>query len=323
MVRKKENHEEHSEQKSDDGKVGNFFANNYWMIAAIILAVVLVGVLIFNSVKGISASEAEQKTVSFLVSGYGLSESMIEVKGVSSAGDFYFVNFSVQGQTGQFAVSKDGKYIGQMVEVKAVSSGDNNDDTPASTEIPKSDKPTTELFVWSYCPYGVTAQKPFSEVAKLLGSSADFKVVLYYDGHGAYETQQNKIQACIQKYDKAKYWDYSIQFVDKVYPKCGTERTEACDKTESTAAMKTLGIDSAKIFTCVSSEGASLIASDAARAQSLGVTGSPTLVVNGVISSAARTADSYKTEICGAFNSAPSACGTALSTAAGSTTGNC
>jgi len=196
-------------------------------------------------------------------------------------------------------------------------------DTPTQTTVTKSDKPISELFVWSYCPYGVTAQKPFSEVAKLLGNSADFKVVLYYDGHGAYETQQNKIQACIQKYDKAKYWDYSIQFVDKVYPKCSSARTEVCDKTESTAVMKSLGIDSTKIFSCVASEGAALIAADAQRAQSLGVTGSPSLVVNGVIVNAARTADAYKTAICDAFNSVPASCDTALSTTAGSTTGNC
>jgi hypothetical protein len=325
MAKKGEHHEEASEKSSDDGKVGKFFANNYWMIATIVLALVLIGVLIFNSFDGAAGNIAIGKSItSFVQESMGVTPNITSIVEVNngSLGKLYQVSGDIQGQEFQIYVSKGGDYLLSVTPLKvAATAAAKNTNTPTQTTVSKTDKPVSELFIWSYCPYGVTALTPFAEVAKLLGSSADFKVVLYYDGHGAHETQQNKIQACIQKYDKAKYWDYAIQFSSKIYTKCSGDA--ACDKTESTVIMKSLGIDSTKIFSCVASEGASLIAADSQRAQTLGVTGSPSLVVNGVIVNAARTADAYKTEICSAFNSAPAACGTTLSTAAGSTTGNC
>jgi hypothetical protein len=146
---------------------------------------------------------------------------------------------------------------------------------------------------------------------------------MYYDGHGAYETQQNKIQECIQKLYPAKYWSYASKFVSVIYPNCSSVRTEECDKTQSVKVMKTLGIDSTKILNCVDTDGAGLISDSSALAQELGVTGSPTLVINGVKANVARTAEAYKTAICEAFNSPPSECETVLSSASGTASGNC
>jgi hypothetical protein len=322
MAKKEESSEKVSEHKASEGKVGKFFSKNYWMIATIVLVVLLIGVLIFNYAGGASKAQVEKSIVSFVEENVGTTPNITSIETVKngSLGKLYVVSGNIQGQEFQIYVSKGADYLLSVTPLK-VAATTATPETPAQTTVTKSDKPVSELFIWSYCPYGVTALTPFAEVAKLLENSADFKVVLYYDGHGAHETQQNKIQACIQKYDKAKYWDYAIQFSSKIYTKCSGDAT--CDKTESTVIMKALGIDSTKIFNCVNTEGASLIAADAKRAQALGVTGSPSLVVNGAIVNAARTADAYKTAICGAFNSAPASCSTALSTAAGSTTGNC
>ncbi|MFH1364935.1 MAG: hypothetical protein ABIH52_04780, partial [Candidatus Aenigmatarchaeota archaeon] len=59
------------------------------------------------------------------------------------------------------------------------------------------------------------------------------------------------------------------------------------------------------------------------RAGELGVTGSPTLVINGVRANVARNAESFKTAVCGAFNDAPGDCSTELSSDAAAAQGNC
>ena len=327
MVKKKEVKTEKvsTESSKESKKDFKFVSKNYWMIATILLGILLVTILIYNSVTTISADKAGEITTSFLVSGYGLSESLVNITSVVSDGDLYLVNFSVQGQDGSFVVSKDGTYFGSMITVKSFT-----ETTPTttgsgstSTEIPKSDKPVVELYVWAYCPYGVLAQGPMAEVAALLGDSVDFKIVPYYDGHGAYETQQNKIQSCIQKLYADKYWAYAGKFVSDVYTKCSSVRTEECDKTESVKIMKSLGIDSAKVLSCVSTDGDKLYADASALAQKNGVTGSPTITINGVQAKVDRTSESIKTAICGAFNNAPSACSSTLSSSSTAATGSC
>ena len=50
------------------------------------------------------------------------------------------------------------------------------DSTPEQTpsqEITKTDKPNVELFVMSFCPYGVQAETAMKPVVDLLGDSAD------------------------------------------------------------------------------------------------------------------------------------------------------
>ncbi len=318
MVKKKERAGVKESEDIKSKKKFNISKLNYWMVATIVLAVLLVVIVSVNSFSTISEKVAAQKIVDLAaISGFNLT-----VLGVQDKGDIYQVNYSIEGQEGIIDISKDGKYVGQMNEYPK----NDESDVPAAevpTEVPKSDKPKIELYVWGYCPYGVQAQGPMAQVAQLLKAGADFEIVPYYDGHGAYETQQNRIQLCIQKLAKDKYWSYAAKFVSDVYPLCSAQRTEDCDKTESIKAMKAVGIDSAKIMSCVSSDGASLSTAASAKAQQNGVSGSPTVIINGVISNAARSAEAYKTAVCNAFNNAPSACSSTLDSSAAAAAGNC
>ncbi len=324
MVKKKEHKDSTmSDESKESKKKFDFSKLNYWMVASVVLAIVLLAMVSFSAFTNISKAQAGKEVVGFLVSAYGVPEAYVNVTSVSSKGDFYFVNFTVQSQEGTFAVSKDGDYIGQMIATSSLKSSDSTTDTPASTEVPKSDKPKVELYVWGYCPYGVQAQGPMAQVAQLLKASADFEIVPYYDGHGAFETQQNEIQLCIQKLAKDKYWSYAAKFVTDVYPKCSSNKTELCDKLESTKVMKAVGIDSASIMSCVSKDGDSLASAASAKAQQAGVSGSPTVTINGVISNAGRSAEAYKSAVCGAFNNAPSTCSSTLDSTAAAAAGNC
>lgn len=300
------------------------FKENPWIIATTFLSILVLIFLIsdFSTITGgfitggsLSGEEVGKRVANFAESQVG-QEVLLEE--VNKEGNFYEVVLSIQGQEFALYATKDGKYMTQSLiplESKITQ--------PAQTEIPKSDKPEVELFIWSYCPYGVLAQGPLAEVANLLGDKVNFKSIMYYDGHGDYETQQNKIQACIQKNEPEKYWNYAAGFVEDIYPACSTSGDIACDKRESIKVMNSLGIDTGNILSCVDSEGADLIAEDSNYAGSLGVTGSPTVIINGVKANVARNAESYKDAVCKAFNNAPEECGTVLDSTSVAASGNC
>lgn len=348
MAKKKDGGEVKVSEEAKESKKSrfNFSKLNYWMVASVLLVVLLLVIVSFNSFTTISKKSAGEKAVELA----NISGLELTVLSVENKGSFYSVNYSIQGQQGVIDVSKDGKYIGQMTAFPEIDNSEPTTDTSTIIEVPKSDKPEVELYTWGYCPFGVQAQGPMAQVATLLKASADFEIVPFHDGHGAYETQQNKIQLCIQKLAKDKYWAYAAKFVSDVYPKCSSARTEECDKTESIIAMKAVGIDSTKVMSCVSTEGAALFTAAKAKAQQAGVGGSPTTIINGQTIGGnscnsnsdcnagescandgsggkacmlGRDANSMKLSVCAAFNDAPAVCSTALDSSAAASAGNC
>lgn len=302
---------------------------NPWVAATLVLGVLALLLFVTNfgitggTITGGAVSDADAGQI-FLraVQAQGADISAINITDISLESNMYKISFDYQGEAYpvDYYLTKDGKLLGTLSPTQTSPTSDIDSTTQ---EIPKSDKPVVELFVWGYCPYGVQAQGPMVEVAKLLEDSADFKTVLYYDGHGAFETQQNQIQECIQKIAPEKYWDYAAGFVDDVYPVCSQSRDIACDKTESTKVMNSVGIDAKAVFACVDAQGEALIAAASSRASALGVSGSPSIVINGVKVNVARDAESMKAAVCSAFNNAPSECGEALSSTTGTTSGSC
>ncbi|MBU1103282.1 MAG: DsbA family protein [Nanoarchaeota archaeon] len=300
---------------------------NPWIASTLVLGLLVLGLLIFGNGGGttgnvVTAEEAGQKVVAFINSNPDLAG---EVSVVSSEqdGQFYKVVINYDGQNVPVYTTLDGGSLVNKVADLNEQPLPAQPSQPEQTEVPKSDRPKVELFIWSYCPYGVQAQGPLAEVVSLLSENADFEAVMYHDGHGAYETQQNKIQACIQKLDPENYWNYAAGFVENIYPKCGSSRDIECDKTESISLMDSLGIDSASVMSCVESEGAGLLSASVERAQSNGVQGSPTLLINGVKANVARNAEAFKTAVCSAFNEAPAECSETLSSSAAAQAGNC
>lgn len=303
--------------KKEEKQIEKFFNNkaNVWMSISLVLLITLVAVIFWPS--GVSGKIAGQSIVD-LANSQGADAELVSV---ASENGLYKVIISIQGQEMPVYVTKDGKLF--TTQMMSISSEETSTETEPQTEAPKSDRPKVELYVWGYCPYGVAAQGPLAEVANLLKTSADFEVVPYYDGHGAFETQQNQIQSCIQKNAKSSYWKYAAKFVTDVYPKCSSTRDIVCDKDESVKVMESVGINSKDILACVEKEGAALFEAAATKAQENGVSGSPTLMINGVAINAARNAEAYKAAVCAAFNNAPSECDTALSSSDTAASGNC
>jgi predicted DsbA family dithiol-disulfide isomerase len=69
-----------------------------------------------------------------------------------------------------------------------------------------------------------------------------------------------------------------------------------------------LGIDSAKIDSCVNADSLSLLKLDEQAAGAYGVSGSPSLMINGAKYNGARSSEDYKSAICSAFNNPPAEC---------------
>jgi hypothetical protein len=188
---------------------------------------------------------------------------------------------------------------------------------PPAPNVPKADKPSVELFVMSYCPYGIQMEKAFVPAAKLLGGKADLSVKwVSYAMHGLKEVQENVRQYCIQKEQPTKYLDYLSCFVAS---------------TNSTACQQQAGIDSTKLQSCydATDKQYGVMASyndtsswlsgqfpqfniDKQLNDKYGVQGSPTLVINGQEVSTSRSSDAVKQAICAAFNTPPIECQTAL-----------
>jgi len=189
----------------------------------------------------------------------------------------------------------------------------------AVPEVPKSDKPEVELFVMSYCPYGLQMQKAYYPVLELLGKSANFEVKFVdYIMHDKVEIDENTRQYCIQKEQSAKYL---------AYIKCFTA------KDDYKGCLKEAEINENQVNKCVASADKEFGIAAKYEDQSswlsgvypiypvhsdlnekYGVAGSPTLVINGNQVDVSRSPEAVKQAVCAAFNNPPSECDTQLST---------
>jgi len=184
----------------------------------------------------------------------------------------------------------------------------------ACKAMTKNDKPQLEAFVVSYCPYGLQMQRILVPVHELLGSVADIKVRYIgsiSDGkitsmYGDEEAQENLKQICIREEQPDKYWVYLNCFMK------AQGKSDACSKE--------VGIDAKKLESCMTdpNKGLKYAQADFDAGNKYGVTGSPTMILNGKAASefdfGGRTAEAVKTLVCCGMSSEASQCSTALST---------
>ena len=248
------------------------------------------------------------------------------------------INMS-SGQEVTSYITKDGtKFFPQVMDIAEVEGKNTNADqasaqAPPVANAPKSDNPKVELFVMSFCPYGVIAANAMSPVAGLLGDKADINVryIASIEGddinqvkslHGPIEGIEDARQLCVlSNYGQETYWNYVDEINEKCYPiyRNGDDVYKTCWQT----AAKNAGVNISKIDTCVENEGPALIKKEDEIAKSNGVSGSPTLIINGAKINAARSPEGYKAAICDAYNNPPEECKIALSAEGGAADGGC
>ena len=186
--------------------------------------------------------------------------------------------------------------------------------------VTKSNKPVVELFVMSYCPFGLQMEKAYLPVWELLKNKADFSLkFVSYAMHGQKEVEENTRQYCIQNEQPDKFIPYL---------KCFT------GKDDYKACLAVAGVNESKMNTCVANADKKFgtmakfndkstwlngrypiypVNSDLN--EKYGVQGSPTLIINGAEAQAGRTPEAVKQVVCAAFNNTPNECAQKLSTA--------
>lgn len=233
-------------------------------------------------------------------------------------------------------VSKDGKYLFPMTfQMSQLSQSSNTASgraasTPSTqsaaqscSAVTKQDSPVLEAFVVSYCPYGQQMQKVLADVVSELPTIGAHIKVRYIGAvsngtvqsmHGPTEAAENLRQICIREEQPDLYWKYVSCFLNS---------------TSSAACVNSTGVDTTKLAACTGSadRGLAYAAKDFGLSDSYGVTGSPTLVLNGATVSefnfGGRTPEAIKSVICCGFTDRPDTCNTTLSSSSSTSSGNC
>lgn len=174
-----------------------------------------------------------------------------------------------------------------------------------------------EAFIVSGCPYGLQMQRILAPIATGLGANIKVRYIGSIENgtitsmHGDAEAQENLRQICIREEQADKYWPYVSEYMKK-------------GNTES--ALTIAGIDKAKLNTCMTdaSKGLKYAQADFDLANSRGVSGSPTLFLNGSqvseyefgadnnATGSERSAENVKNLLCYGFTAKPAACSTVL-----------
>ncbi|MEK7212883.1 MAG: hypothetical protein AAB678_00395 [Patescibacteria group bacterium] len=236
--------------------------------------------------------------------------------GVLLIGTIGFVVMLVTNYSG-----KAGANVQAKVDDTAAVANNQQDATPPATAVTKTDRPKAELFVMSYCPYGLQMEKAFLPAWELLKNKADFSIkFVSYAMHGLKELEENTRQYCLAK-------NFSAKFIP--YLKCFT------GKDDYKACLTEAGVSESSLASCVNDTNKKFGILDKYNDQSTwlsgrfpqypvnadlnqtyGVQGSPTLILNGVEVSSARTPEAVKQLICSGFVSPPAECSQTLSAAA-------
>jgi len=287
-------------------------------IALIIAGCIIGGAVIYasqnkceeNTVNTVPILEATGKAMEFINDNMlqeGMEASLLDA--VEENG-LYKMNLDIGGDEYESYITKDGEvFFVQGFKIK-----------PEEPDISKADIPDVKLFVMSYCPFGLQAQKALLPAYDLLKDKADIGVYFVsYIMHDKKEIDENLKQYCIQEEQNEKFYDYLSCFVIA---------------GDSEGCLNSAGIDVNQMKACMTATDQEYKITEKYNDsttwlngryplfdvhkdlnQQYEVTGSPVLVINGkVLTISSRSPEEYKKAICEAFNTAPEECSQILST---------
>lgn len=333
---------ESSEKKEEriSDKLGNDFTQklreNPWIISTIVLGVLVVFMLFSNtSITGNSISEGKAQEILNNFFEDNVPEDVV-IKDISVESGLYKAMVEYQGSEIPVYLTQDGK---SLASLQVLPSENSEDSLTQTEEITKTDKPQVEIFVMSFCPYGIQGEKLLKPVYDLLKDNVDFKIRFFATPqgdtieevrslHGNLEAQEDARQVCIDKYySDDKLWDYVYEIANTCPTAYNDEETlDSCWK----AAAEKIGISVDRINDCYNNEVEMILdrfREDGELVNEYGLSGSESIVVNGVKLYAGDyrwSPDKTKDLICQGFNKAPEECSTDLGSGSeGSVQGSC
>ena len=304
------------------------------IIAVTAIVVLLIAYLAFSAGllatsprAAISPSACGEKTLQYInanLAAPGTAASLVSARGDGSV-DTITIQYQLQTQT-IYTTADCSLLFPSAINMSAPEAAP----TEQQQALNKSSRPSVDLYVMSFCPYGTQAEEAMAPVQELLGAQADFHIryITSVSGstadsvqslHGTGEAAEDLRQACIKENYPGLFWQYLIRFDQECYPSWqNTTAFGACEKNLELS----LGMDAANITACSTGAGGlSVIKTDETAANANGATASPTLLINGVAYTGARTPEAYKEAICSAFDTAPPECNTTLASQATTVSG--
>ncbi|MEM2116034.1 MAG: thioredoxin domain-containing protein [Candidatus Woesearchaeota archaeon] len=195
-----------------------------------------------------------------------------------------------------------------------------------------------DFFIMSFCPYGNIAEEAISETYPLLKNYVKYvpRYIYYprstgnsnsclYDNeknihycalHGIKELEQDVRELCVY-YEEGieKYFE----FVKGINKNCSISNIDSCWKNVASA----MGLDTNKIEQCFEQNKLKYVREQTDKATKLGVSGSPTVFINGQKYLKERTPEAYKNALCNEMNPKPKECEVSLSNVQNTPTGSC
>jgi glutaredoxin len=307
-------------------------SENRGIIAVLIIIIVilsLVGILYATGTLGGSAAvppeDCGKTVIAYVNTNLAEPGSNATLVSVSEKNGVYQIASNYQEKNITFFATKDCSFLfSGITNIKSTPTPTTSPtpSTPATSPTPipesvKSARPTVDLYVMSFCPYGTQAETAMGPVFDLLKSKADIRIryITTMSGttvdsvnslHGPAEAKEDLRQICINKYYPGQLWSYIKTFNTQCYPSWQNATALGSCQKNTTAA---LSLDSEKIDTCSQgTEGLDLIKVDETASAKDHATASPMLFINGVLYSGSRTPDAYKQGICAYFETTPAEC---------------
>ena len=195
--------------------------------------------------------------------------------------------------------------------------------------IPKSNKVNLKLFVMAFCPFGKQMESVVYPVAQLLGDKLEVEPHFVIYGtrdnpssmHGEYELIEAERQLCIiDEYGVDSWWNY-VNCLNKKHDEMHWRDDKDSPWRE---CAQNASLDIQKIENCVNTKGLPLVQKEYDACQEYGVSGSPTVYLNGfLLYQGQRTPEALKQQICSLFEEEPEECSTTLSGGGSSPSGMC
>jgi hypothetical protein len=307
------------EEKNSEGS-GFLGGKNLVIGVLVLILLAMAGYIIWatDMIHYVSKEKASQKALDYINSEMLGGKFKAEVSGNvetdNSIYQLYKFKIKIDGQEipSYVYVTRNGSILfPESAVLKTATSTANQPITCDS--VAKADQPVLEAFVVSNCPYGLQMQRVLAEIAKADATIVNNFKVEYIGAiengkitsmHGDNEAKENLKQICIREEQKDKFFTYLSCYMKK---------------GDTTTCLAETKIDQSKLNACVTdiNKGLKYAQVDFANAGAYGVSGSPTLILNGEAVSESnfggRTAQGIKSLVCCGFNTQPSICAQSLS----------
>lgn len=296
-------------------------------IIVIILALLVVAGFFYRSYfqknQVLSSQEAGEKAIAFINQNLlpqGFEASLLDV---SEKSGLYKIRLKIGEKEFDSYISKDGQLFFQQginlekLEKKPQVAAEKQEKKSSCEDFSKTEEPLLEAFVVSQCPYGLQMQRILSRLVKKIPSLKDYLKVEYLGSieddqvksmHGKAEAEENLRQICLREEQADSFWPYL-----DCHLKAG--KVDDC--------LREARVDENKLEGCLQERGKEYAKKDFEAQDRYGVSGSPTLILNGEIvdeqgfAKAAelsiRSAEVVKQLLCCGFKEAPEFCSQELS----------